>query len=302
MLSRVTMAVAAAASPPRPRSVCVIGAGAAGLASAKALRAAGLECTVLEQREEVGGVWNRRASHTTAAENPVYDSLHTNLPKEMMQFWDFPWDASLPSFVSHGDVQRYLVAYAEAHGLGAASAAVRLRTRVERVWRDGGDWCVTSRSCDDAGAPALTERYAAVVVANGHFATPIMPPLEGRAGFEAAGAKVVHSSAYRSPAGYGAGRGVVVVGSGPSGVDIALELADAGADVSGAGLEHKAKLAVSGACAGLPVRGRTPYMAPPAAHRPYMAGDAVLPAWRGGVAASARRATDVRSGPRPAAC
>ena len=28
-----------------------------------------------------------------------------SLPKELMQFWDFPFDTSLPSFVSHADVQ-----------------------------------------------------------------------------------------------------------------------------------------------------------------------------------------------------
>lgn len=91
------MLVSSMATPPAAPRVCVIGAGAAGLVSAKALRAAGLECTVMDQREEVGGVWNRRSTYTSAPENPVYDSLHTNLPKEMMQFWDFPWDPSLPS-------------------------------------------------------------------------------------------------------------------------------------------------------------------------------------------------------------
>ena len=37
----------------------------------------------------------------------------TNLPKEIMAFPDFPFDASLPSFVMHHDVLNYLQKYAD---------------------------------------------------------------------------------------------------------------------------------------------------------------------------------------------
>ena len=239
------MSLAAQTHGPPGKTVCVIGAGAAGLASARAMRAAGLLPTVLEQRSSVGGVWNREAGAVAVCENPVYDGLHTNLPKELMQFRDFPFDRSLPSFVGHADVQRYLEAYAEHHRI---HADLRLRTRVRRVWRDepSGEWVVQSERLGDsaaggsagAGTAAPTEeRFSAVVVANGHFAAPIVPSLAGRDAFEAAGGRVVHSSAYRRPGELfadadAAGKRVLVVGSGPSGTDISLEFAMAGALVT----------------------------------------------------------------------
>lgn len=36
----------------------------------------------------------------------MYHSLHTNLPKEVMQFRDFPFSPDLPSFIPRAAVQR----------------------------------------------------------------------------------------------------------------------------------------------------------------------------------------------------
>ncbi len=255
----------APSSAPPPLHVCILGAGAAGLVSAKTLRAAGLKCTIIEQRGRIGGVWSREATHVGPSENPVYDSLKTNLPKEVMQFCDFPFPSELPSFVEHADVQRYLEAYAREHGL-ADGDGLRLCTRVESITRlEPARWQVVSRplarsaaggsssgSSAAAGATAASgragsedaagcdvETFDAVLVCNGHFASPIAPPLPGQRAFEQAGGCVVHSSEYRSPEHVGkggaagsSGRGVLVIGSGPSGVDISLELAQAGLDVT----------------------------------------------------------------------
>ena len=54
----------------RPK-VCIIGAGAAGLATARALvETTGAEVVIFEQRTSVGGIWNRDAA-VKAHENPV---------------------------------------------------------------------------------------------------------------------------------------------------------------------------------------------------------------------------------------
>lgn len=44
-------------------------------------------------------------------------NFRTNLPKEVMAFPDFAFPSTLPSFIGHEDVKRYLEAYAERFGL-----------------------------------------------------------------------------------------------------------------------------------------------------------------------------------------
>ena len=62
--NRANPHASAAAAPSRPSSsVAVIGAGASGLAAARALRDANLHPVVYDQRHAVGGVWNLSLIH-----------------------------------------------------------------------------------------------------------------------------------------------------------------------------------------------------------------------------------------------
>jgi hypothetical protein len=71
------------------------------------------------------------------------------------------------------------------------------------------------------GGSDRTQRYAAVIVANGHNWSPKMPAYEGSADFKG---EVIHSSAYKDATQL-RGRRVLVVGAGNSGCDIAVEAA-----------------------------------------------------------------------------
>jgi cation diffusion facilitator CzcD-associated flavoprotein CzcO len=64
------------------RRVCVIGAGIAGLVTAKVLRDDGFHVVVFEKLPTIGGVWAPR--HT-------YPGLRTNSPRETYAFSDFPY-------------------------------------------------------------------------------------------------------------------------------------------------------------------------------------------------------------------
>ena len=142
-------ALASTDAPP-PVRVCVVGAGAAGLASAKVFTAAGAVVSVIEQRGTVGGLWSDDGA-TDVEQSPVYDSLRTNLPTQLMQFWDFPFPEGTRSFPEWGAVRDYLEAYANHSHL---AELVRFDTRVEGVWRaedgggggGGGGWVVVTRS------------------------------------------------------------------------------------------------------------------------------------------------------------
>ncbi|MFF8410814.1 flavin-containing monooxygenase [Streptomyces omiyaensis] len=188
-----------------PTRVAVVGAGAAGLAAAKALLDEGLDVTVLERGSRPGGLW---AGDDAGGDSPAYDSLHLNTSKGRTEFADFPMPAWWPDYPSAARVARYLASYADAFGV---TGRLRLGTEVTAVRRAGAVWEVT--------AGGATEPYDAVVVANGHNRDPKWPSPAYPGSFDGT---QLHAHAYRSPEVF-AGRRVLVVGMGNSAMDLAVD-------------------------------------------------------------------------------
>ncbi|MFF6787733.1 flavin-containing monooxygenase [Streptomyces filamentosus] len=186
--------------------VAVIGAGAAGLAAAKALLDEGLDVTVLERDSRPGGLW--AGDDGAAGGSPAYDSLHLNTSKGRTEFAGFPMPREWPDFPSAALVAGYLARYADAFGV---TARIRFGTEVTAVRRTGTGWEVT------AGGGA--EEYGAVVVANGHNRDPKWPSPAHPGVFDGV---QMHAHDYRDP-GVFAGRRVLVVGMGNSAMDLAVD-------------------------------------------------------------------------------
>ena len=76
----------------------------------------------------------------------MYRNLKTNLPKEVMAFPDFPFQASDESFIHHSEVLEYLQQYCQHHQL---EQYVRFNTLVARVdpveSAEARKWEVTSQ-------------------------------------------------------------------------------------------------------------------------------------------------------------
>jgi putative flavoprotein involved in K+ transport len=176
----------------------VIGAGAAGLASAASLRRAGADVTVLE-RDAVGAAWQAR-----------YDCLHLHTVRWLSGLPGYDIPRSSGKWPSRDRVVDYLRSYATRNELD-----VRTGSRVERIEREHGGWAVHA-----GGETHLAQR---VVVATGYSNVPHVPDWTGTFDGE-----LVHSSAYRRGDRY-RGRRVLVVGAGNSGAEIAIDVARAGA-------------------------------------------------------------------------
>lgn len=187
---------------------CVIGAGAAGLASMDALQRAGHDFDCFEGTDRVGGHW-----HTD------YDNLHLITPRDGSGFRGDPMPDHWPDFPRRSQMVEYLEGYADRHGL---RERVTFGTRVDRLAPVGAGaidgWDVTT-------SDGSTRRYAGVMVANGHNSAPFVPRVDG-----SFSGTTMHSVEFANSDSVDGAR-VLVVGSGNSGCDIASELAQTGHDV-----------------------------------------------------------------------
>lgn len=201
--------VGTADGPARGR-VAVIGAGIAGLVTARVLRDDGFEVTVFDKETQFGGVW---------ASTRTYPGLCTNSPRECYAFSDHPYPPDADEFPTAAQVRAYLASYVERFDL---KPLMRLGTQVLHVAPTGTPeqpaqgFTVTTAPADDATA-ARDESFDFVVVCSGTFSEPQMPPLAGAHQFAG---RIVHSSQATDPALF-AGRRVVVVGAGKSALDCA---------------------------------------------------------------------------------
>ncbi len=188
-----------------PLDVAIVGAGLAGLACAARLRQLGIErFAVLEQGEGVGAFWRGN-----------YDRIRLHSP-----FHDLPDDGGLRKrfgmFLARDELVGYLERYARHHGL---DDHLRLGQRADRVRRDGDGegWTLDT--------PAGVVRSRFVVVATAYNRKPVMPALPGADQYAG---RLLHSRAYRNAEPF-RGQRVLVVGSGNSAAEIALDLAEGGA-------------------------------------------------------------------------
>ncbi|MFB7371461.1 flavin-containing monooxygenase [Streptomyces sp. NPDC056222] len=199
---------------PTAATVCVIGAGLSGLATAHALAARGIDFACLEKSPDVGGIWRRPGA---GERGPAYASLHLNTAKQLTGYSDFPMPDELPLYPRHSDVAAYLRAFAEWAGL---LPRIELRTEVVSVRQDAdGGWTVVSR---DAHGEVTERRFEHVIVASGHNTVAALPDSLPPGSGSFAGT-ILHSMDYGDGSDF-AGQRVVVVGMGASGVDIATDL------------------------------------------------------------------------------
>jgi dimethylaniline monooxygenase (N-oxide forming) len=205
------------------KTVCVVGGGIAGLAVTKELCAQGLEVDCYEMMPRVGGVF---ASH-------VWRGGHLTSSSVFTWFSDFPV-ADRQTFFSWEQLLEYLERYVDHFGI---RERIQLDTRVEEVRRVGQRWRVrVHRANWSNGHPfhppdhrvedsTFEREYDHLVICSGLHHAPSIPAIPGLEGFAGC---VLHSSEYRE-AEQLRGRRVIVVGSGESASDIALQVAEVAA-------------------------------------------------------------------------
>ncbi|RVE47467.1 hypothetical protein evm_007878 [Chilo suppressalis] len=202
--------------------VCIIGAGIAGLTSAKYLKEERISFTVLEATKYIGGTW-RYDERVGVDENglpihtSMYKHLRTNLPKPTMELLGFPIPKEYPSFPTREMYFNYIKAYAKLFDL---EKYVKFLHYVVHVKRLQNKWRVKYKHISSQAE--YEEDYEYVIIGSGHHSTPNNPIIPGEKIFKGT---IIHSHDYRvlDPYKY---RRVLIVGAGPSGMDISLDVAE----------------------------------------------------------------------------
>jgi putative flavoprotein involved in K+ transport len=181
--------------------VTIVGGGPAGLAAAGALKQRGIQSTVLEQGDKVGTSWRGH-----------YERLHLHTIRRLSGLPGHPIPTEMGKWVARDDLVRYLEDYAAKFDL-----EIRPGIGVQRIDPDERGWLVRTASGDHP-----TDK---VVMATGYNRTPVLPDWPGKDRYEG---ELIHSAQYRNAAPY-RGKRVLVVGSGNSGAEIAVDLVEGGA-------------------------------------------------------------------------
>lgn len=171
------------------------------MASALALKDAGVQSLVLERAEGVAAAWRGR-----------YDRLRLNTARPFSHLPGRPFPKGTPMFPTRDQ----LVEHVERHA-GEEGLRFRFRTTVEEITRGSDGWTVR------AGDGEL--RSPQVIVATSYQNEPVLPAWEGRESFHG---RLLHAVAYRNPEPF-EGQRVLVVGAGSSGMEIAHDLVEGGA-------------------------------------------------------------------------
>ncbi|MEC8813906.1 MAG: MSMEG_0569 family flavin-dependent oxidoreductase [Pseudomonadota bacterium] len=185
-------------------SVIIVGGGQAGLAISHYCQKYGMHHLVLEKNTVMNAWQNKR-----------WDSFTLVTPNWQCLLPDHPYDGADPhGFMQREEIIDYLNRFAE-----KVNAPVLEHTQVQQVSHDGHRFQVVTSNGEFTADQ--------VVVASGSYQDPIIPRLAERL---PASVQQLHSEQYKNPQQLQDG-GVLVVGSGQSGAQIAEDLHLAGKQV-----------------------------------------------------------------------
>lgn len=179
--------------------VCVIGAGAAGIAVAKILREHGYSFHVKERESGVGGIWD-----DDRAFSPHHKNLHLISPNRMMSYEGDEFESDTPDFAGFRYVKNYFEGVVAKYDL---ARSLQFNTGVARIYKSDNQWHV---ECDNG----TTDSYRYVVIASGLQSRPSLPQFDNDGSVE-----LIHCVDYNEPKQL-LDRNLVVTGGGQSAIDI----------------------------------------------------------------------------------
>jgi cation diffusion facilitator CzcD-associated flavoprotein CzcO len=176
--------------------VLIIGAGPAGMSSGYYLEQLGIPYRIVDRADHPGSTWSG-----------LYPALKLNTAAFVSHLPGSHLPLRHGLFPTGRAYYEHFSDWVTRHPLN-----VSLSVNVERVTPVDGEWRVETQH--------ETSWHPVVILASGRFSNPYYPDIPGLDTFEGT---VLHARDFRDPTAF-AGQRVLVVGSGPSGADIAVAL------------------------------------------------------------------------------
>lgn len=201
-------------------TVVIIGAGPAGLVTARWALAQGLTPLILESAPDIGGQWHPQYG-------TIWENMHTNLSKHSCMFSDLLWNDYAEMFPSREEVFGYLADYSRAFQL---KEYIKFNSSVTGIKRIDDSWHVTYKSKDNQ-APHYSLDSKFIIVASGFFTKPYFPAIQGIELYKQAPSKtILHSSEINNTTNDKfSGKKVVIIGGSFSAAELAGRISRAGA-------------------------------------------------------------------------
>ncbi|MCD9558765.1 hypothetical protein HAX54_016350 [Datura stramonium] len=193
--------------------VIIVGAGPAGLATAACLKKFSIPNLLLEKEDCHSPMWKKYS----------YDRLHLHLAKQFCQLPHIPLPSSSPTYVPKKEFIQYLDDYVSYFDI---TPLYKRRVESAKFEESTGKWYVKVRNGNSGEVEEYSSKF--LVVATGEASYPFIPEVPGLESFKG---EAIHSTQYKNGEKF-KGKSVLVVGCGNSGMEIALDLADHGANTS----------------------------------------------------------------------
>ncbi|XP_010540939.1 PREDICTED: probable indole-3-pyruvate monooxygenase YUCCA8 [Tarenaya hassleriana] len=187
----------------------IVGAGPSGLATAACLREQNVPFVVLERAECIASLWQKR----------TYDRLKLHLPKQFCQLPKMPFPADFPEYPTKRQFIQYLESYANRFEINPKFNECVQSARYDET---SGLWRVKTVSTSESARNEVEYICRWLVVATGENAERVVPEIDGLNEFSG---EVIHACDYKSGEKF-AGKRVLVVGCGNSGMEVSLDLAN----------------------------------------------------------------------------
>ncbi|KAK2418666.1 indole-3-pyruvate monooxygenase [Trifolium repens] len=195
------------------QTVVVVGAGPSGLSVAATLTNQSIPYIILERENCFASLWKKYS----------YDRLHLHLKKQFCELPHKPFPPSFPSYISKEKFLQYLDDYVSHFKINP----LYHRTVESAEYDEGSEkWKVKAMNKDSGEVEEYDGNF--LVVASGETSDPFVPEIEGLKSFPG---KVIHSTGFKNGKEF-KDENVLVVGSGNSGMEIALDLINNGAKTS----------------------------------------------------------------------
>uniref|UniRef100_A0A915E2V0 Flavin-containing monooxygenase n=1 Tax=Ditylenchus dipsaci TaxID=166011 RepID=A0A915E2V0_9BILA len=215
------------------KRVAIVGAGPAGLSQLRAFDLAlqqdpslELEVVCFEKQYQLGGLWNFSwrtglDEHAELLHTSMYRNLWSNSPKETGEYRDYSFEQHfgrpIASYVTREVMLNYINGRMNNHP--KAKEWIQFNTSVQHIHFNSQTSQFTVETISHTTYLKSIHHFDYVIIASGHFSTPNVPEYFG---FSSYPGRILHSHDFREAREF-AGQNVLVIGSGYSAEDIALQ-------------------------------------------------------------------------------